>query len=312
MHRGYKKKERKRKSERSVIPKGTKGLRVPSWQQGPQRRQRRGQRQPTFLVQREKGKRDRATTTWLNFQNYPGKFWSFFSIPWCAQLMRIYISMHAHSTASFLLSFSYCRTRHTNSSCCLWGVSAIAVLGFLFPFFVKLMSIVNDECKVNFVLSEILQFIIFFLSLNCKILINFALSVTFKNKNKISLFQEITLLLSKERVSVVVDLQFFSWLKDIDWNFLNTKSRSRARLAASRSARRSASACFLRSSSSRCSSLLGTFRTQGKRKFYFYFFVHQFGFLVFFLATFAFVDFSQTASFELFSLLFLMYSTEIY
>jgi len=95
-------------------------------------------------------------------------------------------------------------------------VSAIAVLGFLFPFFVKLMSIVNDECKVNFVLSEILQFIIFFLSLNCKILINFALSVTFKNKNKISLFQEITLLLSKERVSVVVDLQFFSWLKDID------------------------------------------------------------------------------------------------
>ena len=74
MHRGYKKKERKRKSERSVIPKGTKGLRVPSWQQGPQRRQRRGQRQPTFLVQREKGKRDRATTTWLNFQNYPGKF----------------------------------------------------------------------------------------------------------------------------------------------------------------------------------------------------------------------------------------------
>jgi len=37
-------------------------------------------------------------------------------------------------------------------------VSAIAVLGFLFPFFVELMSIVNDECKVNFVLSEILQF----------------------------------------------------------------------------------------------------------------------------------------------------------
>jgi len=56
-------------------------------------------------------------------------------------------------------------------------VSAIAVLGFLFPFFVELMSIVNDECKVNFVLSEILQFIIFFLPLNCKILINFALSV---------------------------------------------------------------------------------------------------------------------------------------
>ena len=32
------------------------------------------------------------------------------------------------------------------------------MLGFLFPFFVELMSIVNDECKVNFVLSEILQF----------------------------------------------------------------------------------------------------------------------------------------------------------
>jgi len=34
------------------------------------------------------------------------------------------------------------------------------MLGFLFPFFVELMSIVNDECKVNFVLSEVLQFII--------------------------------------------------------------------------------------------------------------------------------------------------------